>query len=88
MAILVESYTQSRAAREEADERIRSTAGSLRNLDVRLLGSMFIPDDATAFYLFEGQVENVRQVMAAAGIPIDRIVEADAEPAVTCAQEA
>jgi hypothetical protein len=80
MAILVESYEKSMTSRREAERLVRDAARSETVPGLRFLGSMFIPDDETAFFLFDGAgVEDVRRVMVAAGITIDRIVEADAD---------
>ena len=87
MAVLVESYVQSSMSRSEAEDRIRVAVAAL-HADVRFIGSMFIPDDATAFFLFDGTaLANVRRVIEHAGIHVDRLVEADADTARNWPQE-
>ncbi len=47
---------------------------------IRLLRSIFIPEDETCFYLYEAEtVEAVREAARRAALPSERIVEAFSE---------
>ena len=88
MGVLVESYVASSASRAAADRLIREALDGSPVGGVRFLGSMFIPGDATAFFLFDrGEPAAIRAVMERAGITVDRLVEADADNALSWSQE-
>jgi hypothetical protein len=79
MAVLVESYTSSPLSRSAADGLINDALKASPSSEVQYLGSMYIPGDSTAFFLFGGDsFEAVRDVMERAGIAVDRLVAADA----------
>ena len=55
-----------------ADERIAACAAEL---DVRYLGSILLREDEVVLCQFEGTAEAVREVVARAGVPFERILE-------------
>ena len=63
----------------DGTERARRAAEVLRRegTPVRFLRTMFVPEDETCFYLYEGANEQaVREAARRAGLPVERIVEA------------
>jgi hypothetical protein len=55
-----------------ADERIATCAAAL---DVRYLGSVLLHEDEVVLCQFEGTAEAVREVVACAEVPFERILE-------------
>jgi hypothetical protein len=79
---LVETYasyeTSSQAARRVEDVSLAANQVSETGAAVRLQHGIFVPEDDTAFYLFEAaSADAVRQAMTRAGVRLDRITEAD-----------
>ena len=75
------SHSEVRAAVADG-ERARAAAESLTRSGtaVRLVRSLFIPDDETCFLLFEAaSADGVRAAMALAGLPCDEVHEAAGE---------
>jgi hypothetical protein len=77
---LVELY----AARTDRDavscdaHKVRSAAEELTRsgTPVRLLRSIFVPEDETCFYLFEaGSIDVVREAAPRAGLEVERVAE-------------
>ena len=78
---LVEAY-RSRAAAPAAQPRLEQVCGAAEELrregrHVRLLQSIFVPEDETCFYLFEAHSDSaVREAANRSGLLIDRVVAA------------
>lgn len=78
---LVEVYVP-RAAAASAMPRLEEVLGMADELTrggrhVQLLRSIFVPDDETCFYLYEGQSgEAVREAATRSGLQVERVVEA------------
>ena len=75
---LVELYRSRRDVQAAADdgERARLAAESVRQdgTPVRLVRSIFVPDDETCFLLFEAEsADAVRTATARAGLPCDEV---------------
>jgi hypothetical protein len=80
VALLAEWYATSAGARKAGEAAIRRVLATAPAHGTRFLGSVFIPGDATAFFLFDGaDVATVRGLLESAGINVDRLVEADAD---------
>ena len=85
---LVEGYVSRRDAADVAvgAERARREAERMSSKDVRvrLVRSIFVPEDETCFYLYEG--ESIDAVLEAAGraeLRVDRIAETASSTAAT-----
>lgn len=51
------------------------------HMPIRLLHSLYVPEEETCFYLYEaGALEQVREAARRAALPFDRLVEAITEP--------
>ena len=64
---------------EQAAARARATAAEMRRegAPVRYLRSLFVPDDETCFFLFEGpSAAAVKEAAERAAIPVERVVQA------------
>lgn len=78
---LLECYVSraSGAAIKRGEERARVAADELtrKGTAIRLLRSIFVPEDETCFYLYEAEtVEAVREAARRAALPFERIAEA------------
>lgn len=64
------------------DERATAAARRLAAAGgrIRYLGSLLMREDEVVLCLFDGELDDVRQVAAAARIPFDRILEAARSP--------
>ena len=62
---------------DRAAARIRERAAELTEAgdEVRLTGSILVPDDEIVFYLFSGSAAAVRETCTRAQIPFERVVE-------------
>ena len=70
------------AAIERDEQRARLAAGELtrEGTPIRLVRSIFVPEDETCFYLYEAEtVEAVREAARRAALPSDRIAKAISE---------
>ncbi len=81
---LLECYVAraSGASIERGEERARVAADELvrEGIAIRLLRSIFVPEDETCFYLYEAEtVEAVREAARRAALPFERISEAISE---------
>jgi hypothetical protein len=77
---MVERYLPDVTARELEDEGTRLAAAALeltaRGVEVRYLGSTFIPEEESCFCRFEaGEANDVRRACEQAGVTLARIVE-------------
>jgi hypothetical protein len=82
---LVELYVSRAHATvvEHGAERARLAAEQLigEGTEVRLLRSIFVPEDETCFLLYEADsADAVREAALRADLPFDRIAEVHAEP--------
>ena len=78
---MIELYVSrsDRGAVLEHAERARMTAGQLRGEGsaIRLLLTIFVPEDETCFLVYEAaSVDSVRRSAHLAGLPVEHIVEA------------
>ena len=78
---LVETYVSraDRLAVERGGERARAASEQLtrEGRPVRLLRTIFVPEDETCFYLFEAvSATAVREAATRAAVPFERITEA------------
>ncbi|MGH9124930.1 MAG: hypothetical protein ACRDZ8_09420 [Acidimicrobiales bacterium] len=64
------------------DERVQALAAELagQSLDIEYLGSLLIRSDEVVFCRFRGREELVRHVAEGAGVPFERILEAQQSP--------
>lgn len=78
MTYLVEGYWQPTA--DHADpERLARIAEASGGGAIRYLGAVTVPSDETVFWLFDApSIDDLRTAAAAAGMTVDRIVEAAA----------
>lgn len=70
--------TDAQAVRDAA-MRARHAVEELRreHVPIRLLHSLYVPDEETCFYLYEAEaVEQVQEAARRAALPFERIVEA------------
>lgn len=78
---LVEAYVP-RSAAASALPSLQLVSGVAEQLTrggrrVELLRSIFVPEDETCFYLFEGQSdEAVREAATRSGLQVERVMEA------------
>jgi Protein of unknown function (DUF4242) len=72
------SRTDGRAlARREERARVAAEELTREGTPIRVLRSIFVPDDETCFYLYEAEtVEAVREAARRAALPSQRIAEA------------
>jgi hypothetical protein len=73
------SKTQDSATVTAEAERLSTAADELtaEGRPVRLVRSIFVPEDETCYLLFEaGAVEHVRETALRAALPLERVVEA------------
>ena len=78
------------AEMDEVDARARSTTqrASRAQRDVRYLGSILMPGDEVAFFVFSGpSAKAVRAVATGAEIPFERIVPSIRRPNPTTREE-
>jgi uncharacterized protein DUF4242 len=53
------------------------------HVPIRLLRSLYVPDEETCFYLYEAEaVEQVQEAARRAALPFERIVEAISDPRI------
>ena len=79
MTYLIEGYWPPSAGRPDP-ERLARAAEASGHGDVRYLGAVTVPDDATVFWLFDApSIDALRAAAAAAGLTADRISEATAQ---------
>ncbi len=67
------------AAIKTGEDRARIAADELtrEGTAIRLLRSIFVPEDETCFYLYEAEtVEAVREAARRAALPLERVAEA------------
>lgn len=82
---LVEAFLAS-SNRDEAHRAAERASAAARQMTregvpVRLLRSVFVPDDETCFYLYEAtSAEDVREAVRRADLPYERLSEALASP--------
>jgi len=83
---LLEVYA-ARTASSVVDEGARRARGAADSLSadgtrVRFVRSIFVPEDETCFYVYEADsVGAVREVARRAGLPAERVVEAQSAEA-------
>jgi hypothetical protein len=67
---------------QAVDERATAAAERLtaRNRAMRYLGSMLMREDEVVLCLFEGELEDVREVAESAQVPFERILETTHSP--------
>ncbi len=76
---LVERYVPDPSVAEQEAERARISATSMTHngMPIRLVRSIFIPEDETSLLLFEAtSADIVLETARGAGLSVDRIVEA------------
>jgi hypothetical protein len=82
---LVEAYLSRAEAAKPTSNFVSSTAEELtrEGRRVRLLRSIFVPEDETCFYLFEAQSgEYVMEAATRSGLEIERVMDAVSESGV------
>ena len=80
---------ESGEAVEQNENRVREAAAQLtrEGEHVRLVRTIFVPEDETCFYLFEaGSAGAVREVGARAALPFDRVCGSWSRPDARDAQ--
>ena len=76
---LVERYVPDPSVAEQEAERARISATRMTHngMPIRLVHSIFLPEDETSLLLFEAtSADIVRETARGAGLSVDRIVEA------------
>lgn len=83
MEFLLEAYASNASAAESGAQRMRASALRVREtgIPVRVLRTIFLPEDETNLVLFEApSADDVRATVRDAGLQIDRIVAAVLTP--------
>jgi Nickel responsive protein SCO4226-like len=88
---LVEVYVSRVAAPVSTHEVEQVTQAADRltheGTEVRFLRAIFVPDEETCFYLYQGpSVDAVREAAARAGLRVERVAEAMSDPTVSPAR--